>query len=369
VSASEAEAEHGTSPERTRRLRLTQASEITPRPVLWGWQDRMPAAHVSLIPGREGIGKSLLLVWLIAQITRGTLPGVFAGKPRPVLYCATEDSWQHTIAPRLIAAGADLELVYRIEVEQIATGSMVELTIPHDCAMVAEQVAELGAAMIAIDPLMSVIARGIDTYNDRDMRTALEPLSRLADDTGCMIVGLAHFNKTATDDPLTLVTGSRAFTAVVRAVVAVARDPESDDGSCVVSQVKNNLGRLDLPSLTYIVRSATVETPEGDADVGRLQFTGESERTVRDILAEAGNVTDRTERAECIEWLSTMLAEGPRRSREIEADADAMHGWSRRTLARARKQLGVRAEQLPTGPKGRSEWWLALPAAAAQNAA
>lgn len=55
----------------SRRLVLTPAAHIEPRPVRWGWQDRLPAAHLGLIPGREGIGKSLLLTWLIAQITRG----------------------------------------------------------------------------------------------------------------------------------------------------------------------------------------------------------------------------------------------------------------------------------------------------------
>lgn len=106
-----------TEPGISRRLVLTAASQITPKPVLWGWEDRMPAGHLSLIPGREGIGKSLFLIWLTAQITRGMLPGIYHGTPRPVFYCATEDSWQHTIVPRLIAAGADLTKVYRIDVE------------------------------------------------------------------------------------------------------------------------------------------------------------------------------------------------------------------------------------------------------------
>lgn len=346
------------------RLVLTSAADIAPLPVRWGWEDRIPAGHVGLIPGREGIGKSLLLTWLIAQITRGGLPGAFCGTPRPVFYCATEDSWQHTIVPRLIAAGADREMVYRVEVESIETSMRIELTMPRDCDLVAAEVKRLDVAMIALDPLMSVIDHSIDTYNDRDMRTVLEPLGRLADETGCMIVGLAHFNKNAGDDPLNLVTGSRAFTAVVRSVIAVARDPDAEDGGCVVSQVKNNLGRLDLPSLTYVVKGATVETSEGDARVGRLHFTGESARSVRDILAEAGNGAERTERAECIEWLRQELIAGPQRTKEIEP-AGKERGFSQRTQWRARKQLGVHAEQLATGPKGRNEWWLSLPAAEA----
>jgi AAA domain/DnaB-like helicase N terminal domain len=350
------------------RLVVTPASQIPPRPVRWGWDDRLPAAHVGLIPGREGIGKSLFLIWLTAQITRGTLPGIYEGTPRWVFYAATEDSWAQTIVPRLIAAGADLELVGRVEVEDIQTSMRIELTLPRHCELLAAEVKQREVAMIALDPLMSVVDRAVDTYNDREMRTVLEPLARLADDTGCMIVGLAHFNKSSTDDPLNLVTGSRAFTAVVRAIVAIARDPDSDSGECVISQVKNNLGRLDLPNLSYQVISATVETPEGDARVGRLHFTGESARSVRDILADAGNGAERTERAECAEWLRQALAAGPCRTKEIEAEAENVQGFSKRTLVRARKQLGVQAEQLATGSKGRNEWWLSLPADAGPDA-
>jgi hypothetical protein len=350
-----------------RRVILTKASQIKPRPVWWMWEDRMPVGHISLVPGREGIGKSLFLIDLTAQITRGTLAGAYYGAPRPVIYCATEDSWQHTIVPRLMAARADLDLVYQINVEsiEISTGASVrvELTMPRDCDMVNAEIKRLGVAMMALDPLISVIDHRVDTYNDREMRTVLEPLGRLADETGCTIIGLAHFNKSGDVDPLNLVTGSRAFTAYVRSVIAIARDDENS--CCVVSQVKNNLGRLDLPNLTYVIQSATIETDEGACKVGRLQFTGESAKSVGDILAEtsAAAALDRTERAECADWLRQVLADAPQRSRDVDAEAQA-RGFSNRTLKRARKHLGVKAEQLATGNGGRNEWWLQLPAEA-----
>ncbi len=349
----------------SRRLVLTPASEIKPRPVLWGWQDRLPAGHISMVAGREGIGKSLLLTWMIAKVTRGGLPGMYSGMPRAVVCCATEDSWQHTIVPRLIAAGADLGLVYRIDVEMVeATAGdsfRVELSMPRDCDLLAAEVKRLEVALIALDPLMSAVDRAVDTNNDREMRTVLEPLARLADDTNCMVVGLGHFNKSASADPLNLIMGSRAFAAVVRAVLAAARDPEASDGSCVVSQVKNNLGRLDQPHLTYVVRPAIIETTEGNAQTGLLHFTGESARGVSDILSDTADAGERTERVECGRWLEQVLANGPRRSREIQAEAENIGGFSHRTLMRARKQLRIHAEQLTTGPKGRSEWWLSLP--------
>jgi len=351
------------TPASLRRLVLTRASDIAPRPVIWGWTERLPAGHLSLLPGREGIGKSLFMIWLTAQITRGMLPGIYEGSPRPVFYCATEDSWQCTIVPRLIAAGADLELVYKVEIRTIGTtmgNIVVELSLPRDCDLLAAEIRRLGVAMVALDPLMSSIDRAVDTYNDREMRTVLEPIARLADETGTMFVGLAHFNKSADIDPLNLVTGSRAFTAVTRAVIAIARDPDADDGGCVVSQVKNNLGRLDLPNLTYVINAVRVKTDEGDTTVPRLHFTGESPRSVRDILADAGSSQERTARTECAAWLTQRLASGPERSKIIEKESEAQE-FKRRTYIRARQLAGVKAEQRPTGPKGRTEWWSLLP--------
>lgn len=347
-----------------RRLILTKASEIEPRAVLWGWEARAPAGHLILVPGREGIGKSLFLIDMCARITRGTLEGCYYGEPRNVLYCASEDSWQHTIVPRLMAAGADLDRVYRADVEttDTATGGSVraELTMPRDIALVTAEVRRLEVALIALDPLMSVINSGVDTHNDRDLRTVLEPLGRLADQTGAMIIGLAHFNKSAGSDPLNLVTGSRAFTAVVRSVIAIARDDKSEDRHCVVSQEKNNLGKLDLPSLTYVIEQVTIKTADGNAATARIRFTGESDRSVRDILADTETPADRTERAQCAEWLRGKLTAGPQPSADIEAEGKAL-GYSESTINRARKHLRIRATKARRGR--RPGWLLELPAA------
>ncbi len=94
----------------------------------------------------EGIGKSLTLAWLSAQITRGVLPGRFLGEPRPVIYAATEDSWSHTIGPRLYAAGADLDMVYRVDIED--DGALDQLTLPRDCSALAVEIRRLGVALL-----------------------------------------------------------------------------------------------------------------------------------------------------------------------------------------------------------------------------
>lgn len=210
--------------------------------------------------------------------------------------------------PRLHAAGADLGLVYRVDVEQ--NGTISQLTLPLDCSALATEISSLGAVLLAADPLLSLIHSSIDTHRDRDLRTALEPLVALADSTGCAVVGLAHFNKSDSSDALNLITGSRAFSAVARAVIAIARDTEAEDGSCVLSQAKNNLGRLDLPSLRYVIDSIEVATEEGPASVGRVRFSGESPRSVTDILREGRTDEEsRAERHAAADWLVDYLTQ------------------------------------------------------------
>jgi hypothetical protein len=341
---------------KARRLLLTPASSIKMRPVHWTWTDRIPAGALTVIPGREGIGKSLTLAWLTAQITRGTLPGIHLGQPRPVIYAATEDSWSHTIGPRLYAAGADLDMVYRVDVSQ--DGAVDSLTLPTDCTALAEVIRELGVGLLAADPLLSLIHSAIDTHRDRDLRTALEPLVNMADRTGCAVVGLAHFNKSVSGDALNLITGSRAFSAVARAVIAIARDDDAGDGSCVMSQAKNNLGKLDLPSLRYVVESHEIPTEEGPAYVGKLVFTGESERSVSDILGDGASGSDReerTERDEAATWLKDYLAQqGGEAVREDVLKAARAAGFSEATLKRARTRARVVAKR--EGFPSRSMW-------------
>jgi len=337
-----------------RRLKLTPASSIPPRPVIWGWDERIPAGAISLIAGREGIGKSLFLIDMTAKVTRGTLPGAFHGRPRGVIYCATEDSWNHTIIPRLIAAGADMTRVYRAEVEIIESGGVLDLIVPRDCDLIADAIKASDIALLALDPLMSAIDARVDTHKDRDLRTALEPLVRMADNSGCMVVGLAHFSKAGTSDALTLITGSRAFTAIVRAVIAIARDNDSEEGTSVVTQVKNSLGRMNLPSLSYVIKSACIETPEGNTYVGRLTFTGETQLTVEDILqAQAGPGSNETKEMldDAAAWLRGYLTDqgGEAAAKDVH-DAARSARIIRSHLYRSLKRLGIVTARTGTFP-------------------
>ena len=353
----------------TRKLKLTRASDIEPEPVVWMWEEdgngRIPAGSLSVAAGREGTGKSSFGIWCAAGVTRGVLPGPMYGRPFDVIYVAVEDSWAHTLVPRLMAAGADLDRVWRAEVALSETEVGV-LSLPHDLTLLEETITAYGVKLVVLDPLLSMISAVIDSHKARSVRTALDPLAALADRTDAVVLGIAHFNKGASTDPSALISGSGAFKDVPRSIFGFAVDPE--DGSRVMTQTKNSLGKLDIPSLAYRIDSAKIETRKGVADVGLFVFDGEAPRSVQDILsASGGEGEQRQEKVEAAAFLRSALDGAWCKTTDIQEEAKQAHGISERTLNRARKGLAVVAKKFPTGKDGKGEWWLSLPEQAASN--
>ena len=149
--------------ESKRSVIITSASKIRPARVRWLWQDRLAVGTLALLAGREGVGKSILAYWLVAVITRGVLLGEHYGQPRAVMVAASEDSWEHTIVPRLIAAGADLDMVYRVEVVTSANVHS-EISMPRDLHDLEQRAVEVGVVLLLLDPLMSRLSDQLDTH-------------------------------------------------------------------------------------------------------------------------------------------------------------------------------------------------------------
>jgi len=296
-----------------RKVRFTTGSNIEIARARWLWDGRIAVGTFTLLAGREGLGKSTVAYWVAARVTRGELPGEFAGEPRAVLICASEDAYSEVIIPRLIAAGARLDLVYRVDV--ITGESVGELSLPGDLLAIGEAAVRYRAALLLLDPLISRLGRA-DTHKDGETRQALEPLSAMAGATGMAVLGLIHHNKSSAADVLTQVMGSRAFTAVARSVHTVVEDPDDESGlRRLFGTVKNNLGPAGLPTLSFTIAEVTVGHdphdglpvpgskvvwgPDSDVSVGEAfrltreggggpTQTAEAQRVIRDLLDHHG---------------------------------------------------------------------------------
>ena len=326
--------------------RVTWANQIEPEPVTWAWkyqeEARIPAGSLSIAAGREGTGKSSFGIWLAAKITTGTLPGSMHGTPKNVLYVAVEDSWKYTLVPRLMAANADRSMVGRFEVFS-DVGEHLTLSLPSDLGLLERTINQHDVGLVVVDPLMSVIGEKIDTHRERDVRTALDPLARMADRTGAVILGIAHFNKGNGSDAASLITGSGAFKNVPRSVFGFARDEGDERGGRILSQVKNSLGRDDLPSLGYLIETAEIQTAKGIATTGKFTLTGISDKSVADVLRDAGrdpeSVADDQDAAS---WIRDYLqaAGGSAPASEVLEAANS-DGLNAKTVKNARNKVAT----------------------------
>lgn len=326
-----------------RRLLFTPAAEIKPERVRWLWTGRVPLGMVTLLAGRQGQGKSTLTVALAAWLSRGNLDGDLKGTPAGALIVSYEDHASATIAPRLMAASADLAAVRIVSAEEAGASDLVSL--PGDVDRIAEAAQEYGARLVIVDPLVASMPAGeINAHRDQDVRRALAALAGLAEDCDVAVLAAIHFNKSAGTDALLRVSGSVAFTAAPRSVLAFGADPDDpagDDGvQRVLAHPKCNVGPL-APSLACRIEGREITGVGGETiSTSRLAIVGEHTAKAADFLATP-SPEQRLERDEAAEWLADELAAGEwRPSREIKTAAKAA-GITTRTLQRAKEQIGV----------------------------
>ena len=372
-----------------KRASITWANTIEPVPVTWAWSGnleslyegsedsnnigpessassgRIAAGTIAIAAGPEGVGKSSFGITLAALVSTGRLQGAWFANPRNVLYVAVEDSWSHTLIPRLMAAEADLGRVGRFEVVS-DSDAVATLSLPHDNDLFESAITDHGVALVVLDPLMSLMSDQIDTHRERNVREALDPLAKIADRTGAVILGIAHWNKGSGSDISARITGSGAFKNVPRAIFGFGRDPESAGGGCVMTQSKNSLGRSGLPSISYRIDSATVGTAHGDAHTGRFVALGLSARSLTDILATAndgdkssGGVAKLTAAQEFILTYIEAYADenGEIPSRDLLAQG-VVEGFKENELTKARNAMGNRVGTRKTGTGGGWNWFL-----------
>jgi hypothetical protein len=326
----------------SRRIHLIRASSIMPRPVKWLWRERIALGSFGLLGGREGIGKSIVGYTLAAAVTNGQLPGDCFGIKRACVIVATEDSKDHTIVPRLMAAGADMDLISFVAVKN-SDGTETDLVLPIDVQELERVVREEAAALVVFDPLLSRLEAALDSHKDAEARRALEPMAAIAHATGAAFLGLIHVNKSTSADPLTMLMASRAFAAVARWVLFAMVDPD-DEQRRLLGLAKSNLGRTDIPTLAYKIQPCRVaDTADGPVWTGRLEWKGEAAGTIRDAIQHTTASGDKTATTEAAEWLTDFLtaAGGSVDSTEVKK-AGARAGHTADHLRRARERLRLR---------------------------
>lgn len=176
------------------RVRLVSASAVPARQATYAWHLRILIAAVSLLAGQPGLGKSTLLIEILARLSRGTLTGEFLHTPITCMLATAEDDWASTVVPRLTAAGADLDRIIFVHAES--------LVLPDDEDTLRTRIIETGTQFVAVDPLVAFLSGRVNAHRDHDVRRVLSSAARIAQELSVSVTGIVHFNKGVTADVL-----------------------------------------------------------------------------------------------------------------------------------------------------------------------
>lgn len=339
-----------TAPDRSPKtvFNLVQASTVKSKRTKWLVENMIPWNGLTLLGGREGVGKSTIACAWIAAATLGNLDNK---EPLNVIYLHTEDSREATIVPRLRAADADLERIYFLDIElqydgedPIESGLVLPAHFPH----LRQVIEDNDIGMIVLDAAKSAMASSIDGNRDESVRRMLDPMNRIADELGCVFLGLVHFGKRESADTGKLITGSIAWSQVARSVIAVAKD---EDGKLLVSTTKHNLAPHAV-TLDAHIEPADVLIEGETVPVGKAVFDGVSNRSISDLLAPEDSDVDKMDRTDCEVWLEDFLEGKNGVPRQFVLEEAAKAGFKvAKTVQRAFKRLGGVSDYTQTKPR------------------
>jgi hypothetical protein len=319
---------------------------VEPRPAKWIWFGRLADGEMTVLTGAPGIGKGLLLCYVVAHYTTGRpMFGDSEGQPAGhVLWIAVEDSLDSGLVPRLNAAGADLSRVHAWNMDR-------PVSLPEDTERIIAEVDRSKCRIVIIDPAPTLLDREHSSNNDADVRRSFSGLTAACRARRCTLVLVRHTNKRQLGDAMSRGGGSIGWTGMARVELMLGRRPaaegEKQDQSVVtLATVKSNLGKWAC-SLDLLIVEA------GAAAV--LDVVGVAHDTTADDLCAQDKPRIHRKTADAEAMLRRLLADGNwHRQREIDAES-AKADYSTATLRRAKAVLGVQSQQRE------GEWWWRMP--------
>lgn len=322
----------------TPTVKLNCARNFGGEHVEWlpGFEGFIPMRMVSMLAGLPGLGKSMFACYIAAAASQ---------RKQRVAIAAAEDSIEHTLLPRLIANGADLDYIFFIQyTDEHGDGA---LHLPDHAQLLRDALTgEERYDLIILDPIGSFMGRAIDAWKATDVRAALGPLKTIAEESGAAMLVIAHLNK-GKGGYLDRVSDSAAFGQIVRSGMLWARDPddpekEASDRRLLVSG-KLNVG-MRPEGHVYRIVPAYVPAADGkppDIATARLQYVEQSRSQtddllhVREVQGKASTIV-----GEAMEHLRAYLADGPRSRREVMKAAKDDWDISRTPVDQAFERLG-----------------------------
>jgi hypothetical protein len=313
-------------------------ADVETRKVRWLWEPYIPCGLLTVLEGDPNVGKSYLAMHIAAAVTTGReLPGSRPRRPGRALYLSTEDEADFTIRPRFEAMGGDVNKVR----------FLVPKHFPFDeegLFLLRRELDARPAKLLVVDTLFSFIPTTADTNKPNDVRAILSGVSQLASDFEMAVLLIRHWTKGDRGKAIYRGSGSIDIIGLARSAIAVA--PYPDDPSLrVMVHVKHNLSSAGASLLFKFINKVGAAMPV-------LSWKGEVSITADELQGSISGDPKALDAA--AELIREQIEGGEFRAKAIKEIA-ARQGISDRTIDRAKKLLGVKADKAATG------WHWSLP--------
>lgn len=325
-----------------------RASHVKVKNIRWLWQDRVPFGKLTVFAGNPDQGKSLVTMYMVAQLTIGA-PLEGSDKVLPpfeVLVMAGEDDAEDTIVPRLKSMGADLDKIHLVQSittsGQGATQEEREVQLDTDIKALEVLLAQHPSVrMIVVDPISNYLGRA-NMNREQEVRAILIPLKNLAARTGISIVAVMHLNKNSEASAIHRIGGAMAFSGVARAAWMFTENPDDRDEHFML-KIKKNIG-LRIGGLKYKIDTRTLDIDGETTYQPYIIWTGATDSSADDLIL--GSIMGRPskEKEDAKDWLADFLKDGRQTAMDVEKFGKHA-GHAIGTLQRAKDDIGAQSIQ------------------------
>lgn len=308
----------------------------------WLWKGCIPLGFMTLVAGEPGIGKSLFVLDLAKTITKGFAFPNSDEKSRKgsVLWIDTEMK-QQLLSVRSKSIGVDRT---KLIIPSIGGNLLTkyDASNPEHNQHIVSIIEDKKPLMMVVDSLGHSHSRGENRIEE--VRPVMDFMTGLARDYGMAVIVVHHLNKPSKDEStevsLARVRGSTDIVATPVVIYAIERGA---DKSVKVRQIKNNIGKPQLPLSAKLVYQ--------DAD----------EEIISGIEYGIYNPPPpkRTKKELCAEWIVSILSNPKNKNgvplTQLVEEGEGI-GFTRGNIYSAREILGDSLTFTGTGKK--SIWHL-----------
>ncbi len=274
--------------------------DVKAKEVSWLWKPYIAFGKVTLIQGDTGIGKTSLLMKVIADLSNGIYPPTMfreslqpqeKGKPLTTYYISIENGIDDTIVPLFDLLGGNREYVQYQEERNghfVLTGDEIR-----------ECVKMTGARLIVVDPWQQFLDNASSTDNNA-FRNMIREVQNAAEETGAAVVLAGNYTKAIVRSDLTKGLGGAELNNTLRSILTVRDGNDPSERQLTITKM-SFLGKEFTPvvfrqdekyKISYVYDDYSMESedaPVEDQDRSGGRRLSKGERTaefIREILAD-----------------------------------------------------------------------------------